>query len=131
LITALSTRGMVAQERDGLKEEFDAEDDKDVATRILAVHYVRDTGIAPELAAEMVFYSASSMYKWLSWHGEGGPGALRDPPFGAPRLAGQGLLGRITGAVSRPYVKALWCARGSAGRPGCRAAPPPRGCAVR
>jgi len=60
LITAPPTRGMAPQERDGLKEALGAEKGKDVAARILAVHYVRDLDIAPELAAEMVFSSASA-----------------------------------------------------------------------
>jgi len=88
LITTPPTRGMVAQERDCLKEALGAEDGKDVATKILAV-YMRNLGIAPELAAMMAFSSDSSVYNWLSWHGEGRLGALRDlPRLGRPAWGG-------------------------------------------
>lgn len=103
----LARGGVVTQARDGLGEAYRAEKDKDVAGRILAVHYVLDRGMTHGEAAEMVFCSASSVDNWVARYREGGVDALRDLPRpGRPRLVGRGRLGKIMDVASRPHAKA-------------------------
>jgi len=110
---------------------YDDEEDKEVARRILAVHYVLDKEMTQEVAADMLFCSLPSVGNWVSWYEEGGVAALRDlPRSGRPPKVGRDRVERIideeTPTNARPGgVRPEACARRSAtGRGSCTTSPP-------